>query len=74
MINLTIFARGLLNHLVTRIYFADEPSNAEDITLQCVPEERRATLLASREEPAGAVIYCFDIVLQGEKETAFFNL
>lgn len=73
-LNVTVFARGLLNHLVTRLYFADEPANAEDVTLQCVPEERRATLLASREDRAGTSVYHFEIVLQGERETAFFNL
>lgn len=70
----TVFARGLLNHLATRLYFADEPANAEDVTLLCVPEERRATLLARREEAEGKVVYHFDIVLQGAQETAFFNL
>lgn len=70
----TVFSRGLLNHVVTRLYFADEPSNISDPVLQCVPEERRATLLA-RCEPAGAVVvYRFDIILQGANETAFFNL
>ena len=44
----TIFARGLLNHLVTRLYFADEPTNASDPILQYVPGERRETLLAGR--------------------------
>ncbi len=39
----TVFARGLLNHLVTRLYFEDEPSNSSDPVLQCVPAERRAT-------------------------------
>ncbi|HEY0753104.1 MAG TPA: protocatechuate 3,4-dioxygenase subunit alpha [Ktedonobacteraceae bacterium] len=73
-INVTIFARGLLNHLVTRLYFADEPSNAEDMTLQCVPEERRATLLARHENNGSTTVYRFDIVLQGANETAFFNL
>ncbi len=70
----TVFARGLLNHLVTRLYFADEPTNAGDPVLQCVPNERRATLLARREPGSAAVIYRFDIVLQGTSETAFFNL
>ena len=65
---------GLLNHLVTRLYFEDEPANSSDPVLQCVPAERRATLLA-RRKPAGAVVvYRFDIVLQGANETAFFNL
>jgi protocatechuate 3,4-dioxygenase alpha subunit len=66
--------RGLLNHLFTRLYFADEPANAEDPILQRVPPERRGTLVAAREEASGAVIYRLDIVLQGPGETVFFNL
>lgn len=76
-INITVFARGLLNHLMTRLYFADEPTNSADAVLQRVPAERRATLLAQRvsNEANGALpIYRFDIVLQGAAETAFFNL
>lgn len=70
----TVFSRGLLNHLVTRLYFEDEPANAEDPLLQCVPNHRRATLLARREPGGGVVVYRFDIVLQGADETAFFNV
>jgi protocatechuate 3,4-dioxygenase, alpha subunit len=70
----TVFARGLLNHLVTRLYFEDEPTNAGDPVLQCVPEDRRATLLARREAGDKAAVYRFAIVLQGANETAFFNL
>jgi protocatechuate 3,4-dioxygenase, alpha subunit len=70
----TVFARGLLNHLVTRLYFEDEPTNAGDPVLQRVPEDRRATLLARRESGDTAVVYRLDIVLQGAGETAFFNL
>ena len=70
----TVFARGLLNHLVTRLYFEDEPANALDPVLQCVPEDRRATLLARRESGDEMVVYRFDIVLQGAGETAFFNV
>ncbi len=70
----TICARGLLNHLCTRLYFADEPSNAEDVVLGCVPEERRTTLLATRAVEDQRIIYHFDIVLQGLQETAFFQL
>ncbi|HET9919895.1 MAG TPA: protocatechuate 3,4-dioxygenase subunit alpha [Ktedonobacteraceae bacterium] len=72
----TIFARGLLNHLVTRLYFEDEPDNALDPVLNCVPDERRATLLARREAGNGnaPVVYRFDIILQGANETAFFNV
>ena len=50
----TVFARGLLNHLLTRLYFADEPANAADPVLRCVPAERRGTLLAQpRRSEAG---------------------
>ncbi len=71
----TVFARGLLNHAVTRLYFEDEPANATDPVLQLVPEERRATLLARPELIGGGmVVYRFDIVLQGADETVFFNL
>ena len=70
----TVFARGLLNHLVTRLYFEDEPTNAGDPVLQCVPEDRRATLVARREARDTAAVYRFAIVLQGAGETAFFNL
>ena len=70
----TVFARGLLNHVVTRLYFEDEPTNTGDPVLQSVPDARRATLVARRAPGATAVVYRFDIVLQGAGETAFFNL
>jgi protocatechuate 3,4-dioxygenase, alpha subunit len=70
----TVFSRGLLNHLVTRLYFEDEPTNALDPVLQRVPGNRRATLVARREPGDTAVVYRFEIVLQGAGETAFFNL
>lgn len=68
-----LFARGLLTHLTTRIYFADEPANATDAILELVPEERRRTLVARREDRNGAPVYAFDFVLQGEDETVFFE-
>jgi protocatechuate 3,4-dioxygenase, alpha subunit len=70
----TVFSRGLLNHLVTRLYFEDEQPNAEDPILQCVPDERRSTLLARRENIDETVVYRFEIIMQGEGETAFFDL
>ncbi len=70
----TVFARGLLNHLVTRLYFEDDPSNASDPVLQSVPADRRATLLARRQQEGNMTVYHFDIILQGPGETAFFNL
>jgi protocatechuate 3,4-dioxygenase, alpha subunit len=68
-IDVSVFARGLLQRVVTRIYFADEESaNASDPVLASVPEERRATLLATPAEGG----YRFDIRLQGDGETVFF--
>jgi protocatechuate 3,4-dioxygenase, alpha subunit len=72
-ISLALFARGLLNHLFTRIYFADDPATADDPLLAYVPEARRATLLAQPRSDADARVYRFDIVLQGPGETVFFN-
>jgi protocatechuate 3,4-dioxygenase alpha subunit len=73
-INLHLFARGMLLHAQTRVYFADEPANATDPVLLSVPAERRATLLARLEEEAEIPLYRFDIHLQGEQETVFFEL
>jgi len=64
----------MLNHAVTRLYFADEPSNPEDAVLQRVPAERRALLLAQPHDHGSERAYQFDIVLQGEAETPFFNV
>jgi protocatechuate 3,4-dioxygenase alpha subunit len=69
-IAVTIFARGLLKHLFTRIYFPDEPSNASDHILALVPDDRRATLIA---RPYGPNRFEWNIVLQGKDETAFFE-
>lgn len=69
-IAVSVFGRGLLKRLATRIYFADEPSNVTDPILRLVPAERRKTLLAARREQA----WWFDIVLQGSEETVFFAL
>jgi len=66
-----LFARGILSRLVTRIYFEDEPLNEQDPILSCVPRERRKTLLA---HPSSPTSYRFDIVLQGEDETVFFDV
>jgi protocatechuate 3,4-dioxygenase alpha subunit len=72
-IGVTVFARGLLNHLMTRLYFEDEPANAGDPVLLCVPPERRPTLLARRQETSHMAVYRFDVILQGPGETVFFN-
>ena len=65
-----VFMRGLLKHLVTRIYFPDEASNAEDPVLALVPQERRQTLIA-RKTADGALEW--NVVLQGDAETVFFD-
>jgi len=70
-LNVTVFARGLLRHLMTRMYFPDEgPANAIDPVLGQVDPDRRATLVARQGE--GALV--FDVHLQGEGETVFFAL
>lgn len=73
-LNVFVFARGLLDHLRTRVYFEDAAANAADPVLRLVPEPRRSTLAARRQGVDGRVVYRFDIVLQGDKETVFFNL
>jgi len=74
-VNLWLVARGINIGLSTRVYFADEPANADDPVLRMIdPPVRRETLLARREERAGGVVYVFDIRLQGERETVFFDI
>ena len=70
---LTIFARGLLRQLSTRIYFAGDPANETDPVLASIPDPSvRRTLLARAGD--GQREYRFDVILQGENETAFFDL
>jgi protocatechuate 3,4-dioxygenase, alpha subunit len=70
-IDVSLFARGMLHRVVTRIYFGDEPeANAEDPVLRGVPAGRRDTLIAAPADGG----YRFDIRLQGPGETVFFDL
>jgi protocatechuate 3,4-dioxygenase alpha subunit len=69
-LNVTIFMRGLLKHLITRVYFPGE-DNDSDAVLQRVPAERRATLVASRDAKTG--VLAWDVILQGDNETVFFD-
>jgi protocatechuate 3,4-dioxygenase alpha subunit len=71
---LAVFARGMLRQSYTRIYFADEAANADDAILTLVPPERRATLVAPKTMAQGRAIYTFDIRMQGEAETVFFEV
>ena len=73
-INVIITMRGLLNHLFTRIYFSDEAeANSTDPVLQLLPQERRATLIATLDANRGNRIYRIDIHMQGDQETVFFD-
>ncbi|WP_026291967.1 protocatechuate 3,4-dioxygenase subunit alpha [Marinobacterium rhizophilum] len=74
-INLSLFARGINIHLQTRLYFADEAElNAKCPVLNMIEHpSRRETLIAQRVEENGRVIYRFDIRVQGENETVFFD-
>ncbi len=69
---LAVFARGMLLHLYTRIYFDGEAGNAADPVLALVPADRRATLIAKRKLGTGNVVYSLDINMQGDNETVFF--
>jgi protocatechuate 3,4-dioxygenase alpha subunit len=93
-LNVAVFARGLLNHLFTRMYFPDDDLSTDPV-LQHVESSRRATLVAARAADAGdrgqtpnpgdrgqtpnlrdrglTPIYRFDVVLQGPRETVFFD-
>jgi protocatechuate 3,4-dioxygenase alpha subunit len=75
-INFWIVARGINIGLNTRMYFADEEAaNAADPVLRIVePEKRRNTLIAPRTMRGGVPVYTFDIYLQGERETVFFDV
>jgi protocatechuate 3,4-dioxygenase alpha subunit len=74
-INVVVFARGMLVHAYTRIYFADEPANARDPVLNSVKnKKRRQTLIALPGMETGKTVYRFDIRLQGENETVFFDM
>jgi len=73
-LSIAVFARGLMNHLLTRVYFEDDPSTESDPILRLVPETRRATLIARRvPDESLTPLYRFDIVLQGAGETVFFD-
>ena len=68
-INITLFARGMLLHTITRLYFPDEPTNEADPILNAVDDGRRGTLIAD----GGPDVYRFDIKVQGDGETVFFD-
>jgi protocatechuate 3,4-dioxygenase, alpha subunit len=70
-INVCLLARGLLRQIYTRVYFAGDPDLGSDAVLALVPEERRPSLVA---QPIGPGEWGFDLRLQGDAETVFFDL
>ena len=71
----SVFMRGVLRRLITRIYFPNEPGNAADFILNLVEPARHATLIAIPKTSAGdAATLVWNVVLQGAAETVFFDL
>jgi protocatechuate 3,4-dioxygenase, alpha subunit len=71
-LDVSVFARGLLDRVVTRIYFDDEPAaNDSDPVLASLPDAGRRSTLVAVAEPGG---FRFDIHLQGDRETVFFDV
>ena len=68
---LAVFGRGMTMQSMTRIYFDDEPANVSDEVMALVPADRRDTLIAKKTAPG---VYRFDIHLQGDTETVFFDV
>jgi protocatechuate 3,4-dioxygenase alpha subunit len=74
-LNVILTMRGMLLHTFTRIYFDDEvAANESDPVLAALPAERQATLIARRVPGTSKTVYRFDIHMQGEQETVFFDL
>ncbi len=74
-VHATLFMRGLLRHVCTRIYFSDErEANLRDPVLCAVPPHRRDTLIAQHDDALPGRTYSFDIHMQGERETVFFDV
>ncbi len=71
-IAVSVFMRGLLRRLVTRIYFPDEAGNAGDFVLSLVEAERRETLIARKAAGVPGLLK-WDVIMQGPGETVFFD-
>jgi protocatechuate 3,4-dioxygenase alpha subunit len=72
-VNVRVFARGMLIHATTRLYFSDESANQEDPLLNSVDAGRRQTLIAGLETSADLPTYRFDLHMQGDGETVFLD-
>lgn len=73
-INVTVFARGMLRQLVTRLYFEGEKLNENDPILARIPDADRRTTLIARRANGKDGPYRFDLILQGKGETVFFDV
>ncbi len=76
--NVSVFARGILKRLATRIYFADDPANAADPVLALIPQDRRSTLMARSDsrnpDSRNSGDWYFEVRLCGKDETVFFDI
>jgi protocatechuate 3,4-dioxygenase alpha subunit len=68
----SVFARGLLRRLVTRIYFPDDAANSTDFALNLVDAPRRETLIAKKVAGTNGALK-WNVILQGPNETVFFD-
>ena len=72
-VNVIVFSRGMLVHAFTRMYFSDD-EHVNDPVMSLVERDRRGTLVGTRtSDAAGLIVYRWDIRLQGENETVFFD-
>lgn len=71
-IAVSVLGRGILKRMATRLYFEGDPANGADPILALIPRERKGTLIAARIDDGAA--YRFDIRLQGDNETVFFDI
>lgn len=72
-LTVAVFARGMLKQLYTRVYFAGDAANDNDPILRLVPSDRRDTLMA-QPDSARPGHWLFDVILQGDRETVFFDV
>lgn len=73
-IDVIVLMRGSLRHLYTRLYFSDETDNSNDNLLNSISADRRNSMIANKFVKNNHVFYEFNIRMQGEEETVFFDL
>jgi len=73
-LNISVFARGVVRRMATRIYFADDPAIGEDPVLGLIEDSTRRKTLLAQPVPGKPGAYTWNIVLKGERETVFFEV